>query len=45
MTDPNPHPDSTPENDDDKREDVEQATENNDDANRGETRNQGSDAQ
>ena len=45
MPDPNPHPDSTPDTDKVNREDVEQATENNDDANRGETRNQGDDAQ
>lgn len=45
MTDPDPHPDSPPDNDNDERVDVEQATENNVDANRGEVRNQGNDAQ
>ena len=45
MPDRNPHPDSAPEADNDKRADVEQATENNDDAKRGEVRNQDADAQ
>lgn len=45
MIDPDPHPDSPPDNDNDEREDVEQATENNDDATRGEVGNQGDDAQ
>ena len=45
MPDPDPHPDSPPDADNDKRADVEQATENNDDAQRGETRNQDADAQ
>ncbi len=45
MPDPNPHPDSTPETEDRNREDIEQATENNDDAKRGEVNNQGTDAQ
>jgi hypothetical protein len=45
MPDPNQHPDSKPETENKNREDVEQATENNDDAQRGEVRNQGADAQ
>ena len=45
MPDRNQHPDSTPDTDKANREDVEQATENNDDAKRGEVRNQDSDAQ
>jgi hypothetical protein len=45
MTGRDPHPDSPPEADNDQRSDVEQATENNDDANRGEVRNQDDDAQ
>ena len=45
MPDPNKHPDSTPETEDKNREDVEQTTENNDDAQRGEVRDQGSAAQ
>jgi hypothetical protein len=39
------HPDSPPEADNDKRADVEQATENNDNARRGEVRNQDETAQ
>lgn len=45
MPDRNQHPDSTPDTENKNREEVEQATENKDDANRGETRNQNSDAQ
>jgi hypothetical protein len=45
MTDRNQHPDSTPDTDKVNREDVEQATENNDNGKRGETRNQDDDAQ
>lgn len=45
MPDRNQHPDSTPDTVDKNREDVEQATENNDDAKRGEVRNQDADAQ
>ncbi|WP_293989201.1 hypothetical protein [Sphingomonas sp.] len=45
MPDPDPHPDSLPDEDNDKRADVEQATENEDDAQRGEVRNQGANAQ
>jgi hypothetical protein len=44
MTERDPHPDSAPQADNDKRGDVEQATENNDDAKRGEVRNQEDDA-
>ena len=45
MTDRDPHPDSAPDADNDNRSDVEQATENNDNAKRGEVRNQDDDAQ
>ena len=45
MPERDPHPDSPPDADNDKRGDVEQATENNDDAKRGEVRNQEDDAQ
>lgn len=45
MTDRDPHPDSAPKADNEKRGDVEQATENSDDAQRGEVRNQDEDAQ
>lgn len=45
MPDPNKHPDSTPETENENREDIEQATDNADDAERGEVRNQDDDAQ
>lgn len=45
MTDRDPHPDSPPEADNDTRTDIEQTVKNNDDAQRGETRNQDADAQ
>ena len=45
MPDLNQHPDITPDTEDKNREDIEQATDNNDHAQRGEVRNQDADAQ